>query len=207
MNIRDIMKIAPVIPVLVIDDVDTAADLAKALVAGGLKTLEITLRTPTAFDAIDVIKSSVSDAVVGAGTVNTLEDLKKCQQHNVDFMVSPGLYRPLADAALASGIPYLPGISNATDALAAINAGLDSLKFFPASVSGGTPMLNALNGPYGDLRFCPTGGINKDNFHQYLALENVICVGGSWVAPQKLIAAKDWDAITALAKDCFQPAT
>lgn len=204
MNIRNIMEIAPVIPVLVIEEVDTAVELAQALVDGGLRTLEITLRTKSAFDAIDVIKSSVNNAIVGAGTVNTPQQVALCEKHKVDFMVSPGLYRPLVDCALASGIPYLPGISNASDALSAIDAGLDSLKFFPAGPSGGTAMLSALNGPYDELVFCPTGGINQGNFHDYLALDNVQCVGGSWVAPKKHIADKNWQAISALASDCFK---
>ena len=187
MNIRDIMSAAPVIPVLVIDDVDTAPELAQALADGGLKVLEITLRTPQAFDAIDAIKSSVKDVIVGAGTVNSPDDVAKCKAHGVDFMVSPGLHSPLVTAALASGIPYLPGISTASDALKAIDAGLDSLKFFPAGQSGGPSMLKALNGPYQELRFCPTGGINAENFNDYLALPNVICVGGSWVAPSALV--------------------
>ena len=200
MNIRDIMSAAPVIPVLVIDDVDTAPQLAQALADGGLKVLEITLRTPQAFDAIDAIKSSVKDVIVGAGTVNSPDDVTQCKAHGVDFMVSPGLHSPLVTAALASGIPYLPGISTASDALKAIDAGLDSLKFFPAGQSGGPSMLKALNGPYQELRFCPTGGINAENFNDYLALPNVICVGGSWVAPSALVHKKNWQAIKDLAK-------
>lgn len=201
MNIRDIMHIAPVIPVLVIDDIDTSINLAQALVDGGLRTLEITLRTPAAFDAIDAIRSSVNDAVVGAGTVNTIEQLTQCEQHQVDFIVSPGLYLPLVIEAQARKIPYLPGISNATDALTAVNAGLDSLKFFPALASGGIAMLKALKGPYGDLRFCPTGGINAGNAGDFLMLDNVSCVGGSWVAPKKLITEGNWKEITRLATD------
>ncbi len=204
MNIRDIMQIAPVIPVLVIDNVDTAVDLAQALADGGLRALEITLRTDAAFDAIDAIKASVSDVSVGAGTVNTPDHVKLCEAHKADFMVSPGLNSTLLEAARASGIPYLPGISTASDALVAINAGLDSLKFFPALQAGGTPMLKALNGPYQELQFCPTGGVNAANAQEFLALGNVTCVGGSWVAPSKLIEAKDWNGITKLAKAASQ---
>lgn len=200
MHTRDLLNLAPVIPVLVIDDPDSAVELANALVAGGLPVLEITLRTPTAFEAIAAIQSSVQGAKVGAGTVNTLDQLEQCKKHEVDFMVSPGLYAPLVDAARQAQIPYLPGISSASEALAAINSGLDTLKFFPAQQSGGTAMLKALNGPYGDLRFCPTGGINADNYLDFLELSNVLCVGGSWVAPKQLVAAKDWQAITGLAQ-------
>lgn len=201
MNTRELLNMAPVIPVLVIDDPDSAVDLANALVAGGLPVLEITLRTPTAFEAIAAIQSSVQGAKVGAGTVNTIEQLEQCKKHEVDFMVSPGLYTPLVEAAQQAQIPYLPGISNASEALAAINSGLDTLKFFPAQQSGGTAMLQALNGPYGDLRFCPTGGINANNYLEFLELSNVLCVGGSWVAPKQLVAAKDWQAITTLAQN------
>ena len=198
MKTREILELAPVIPVLVIDNPDTAVDLAKALVDGGLTVLEITLRTPDAFEAIAAIKAKTS-AVVGAGTVNTLAQLQRCADASVDFMVSPGLHVPLVEAAAKKEIPYLPGIATASDALAAINAGLDTLKFFPAEQNGGISMLKALQGPYQDLRFCPTGGINANNCGDYLALENVMCVGGSWVAPRELIAAGDWSAITELA--------
>ena len=204
MTIRDIMQIAPVIPVLVIEEVDIAIDLAQALAKGGLKALEITLRTDAAFDAIDAIKSTVKGVYVGVGTVNTPEQVKQCKAHNVDFMVSPGLHEPLLAAARTSGIPYLPGISTASDALVAINAGLDSLKFFPAVPSGGVPMLKALNGPYGDLQFCPTGGVGASNAQEFLSLSNVTCVGGSWVAPSSLINSKDWNAITRLAKSASE---
>jgi 2-dehydro-3-deoxyphosphogluconate aldolase/(4S)-4-hydroxy-2-oxoglutarate aldolase len=200
MSARHILEVAPVIPVLVIDEPDTAVDLAKALLDGGLSVLEITLRTPEAFAAIARIKSE-TDAVVGAGTVNTLEQLEQCVQHKVDFMVSPGLYLPLVAEAQKHNVPYLPGIATATDALTAINAGLDTLKFFPAEQNGGIPMLKALGGPYQDLRFCPTGGIGPHNYLDYLALPEVKCVGGSWVAPRDLVLKKDWQAITRLARN------
>ncbi len=200
MNTREILGIAPVIPVLVIENPDTAVALGKALVSGGLKVLEITLRTPAAFDAIDAIKNSVDGAIVGAGTVNTPEQLELCAKHGVDFMVSPGFHLPLVRAAADKNIPYLPGIATASEALAAINEGVTTLKFFPAEQNGGVSMLKALGGPYGDLFFCPTGGINAGNYLNYLALGNVLCVGGSWVAPQELIEMQDWQAIQALAK-------
>ncbi len=200
MSARKILEIAPVIPVLVIDRTDYAVDLANALIEGGLSVLEITLRTPEAFDAISTIKANTR-AVVGAGTVNTQEQLARCAELDVDFMVSPGLHLPLVEAAANHNIPYLPGIATATEALTAINAGMDTLKFFPAEQNGGVSMLKALGGPYGALRFCPTGGINPKNCHDYLALENVMCVGGSWVAPQKLVQAQDWAAITQLATE------
>ncbi len=193
------MQASPVIPVLVLEEPDTAAALAQALVSGGLRTLEITLRTAAAFDAIAAIKEAVPDAYVGAGTVNTFQQLEKCQALNVDFMVSPGLHTPLATAALETGIPYLPGIATASEALTAVNLGIESLKFFPAVPAGGVNLLKALSGPYQQLQFCPTGGINADNYQQFLALDNVLCVGGSWVAPASLIKQAAWDDITALA--------
>lgn len=200
MSAKKILEIAPIIPVLVIDDTDTAVELAQALIDGGLTVLEITLRTHHAFDAIEKIKSH-TNAVVGAGTVNTKKQLEQCATAGVDFMVSPGLYMPLIEAAHKSGIPYLPGIGNATEALTAINAGLDTLKFFPAEQNGGIAMLKALGGPYQSLSFCPTGGINANNYKKYLALSNVTCVGGSWVAPGELVHDQNWTAITQLAKE------
>ncbi|OED36894.1 keto-deoxy-phosphogluconate aldolase [Chromatiales bacterium (ex Bugula neritina AB1)] len=193
------MQASPVIPVLVLNNPETAVHVARALVDGGLRTLEITLRTPEAFDAISAIKSAVPGAYVGAGTVNTVEQLQQCENLNVDFMVSPGLHSPLAEAALASGIPYLPGIATASEALTALNMGLDALKFFPAVPAGGVNLLKALNGPYEQLRFCPTGGINAGNYQQFLELSNVTCVGGSWVAPADLIRKNAWSEITGLA--------
>jgi 2-dehydro-3-deoxyphosphogluconate aldolase/(4S)-4-hydroxy-2-oxoglutarate aldolase len=200
MNTREMLELAPVIPVLVIDNPDTAVELAGALTRGGLKVLEITLRTPAAFAAIDAIKAAVDSAIVGAGTVNTLDQLEQCAKHEVDFMVSPGFHLPLVKAAADHNIPYLPGIATASEALAAINAGIHTLKFFPAEQSGGVSMLKALGGPYQELRFCPTGGVNAKNHQDYLALGNVLCVGGSWVAPADLIANQDWQGIEALAR-------
>lgn len=194
------LNISRVIPVLELDNVDTAADLAEALCAGGASVLEITLRTPAAFEIMEVIKNKVPQAYVGAGTVNTPAQIDRCKELDLAFMVSPGLHQPLAEAALKSGIPYLPGVATASDMLGAIDLGLDTLKFFPATAAGGTSMLKALGGPYGDIKFCPTGGINPDNCEEFLSLNNVICVGGSWVASKTLIKDRAWDEITRLAK-------
>ena len=199
-QIRDILELSKVIPVLALDNPDTAPDLARALCKGGASVLEITLRTPAAFDVMEAIKKSVPEAHVGTGTVNTAEHVERCKALDLAFMVSPGLYAPLAETALKSGIPYLPGIASASELLAATHLGLDTLKFFPASAAGGVPMLKALGGPYNDIRFCPTGGINADNLQQYLSLDNVLCVGGSWLAPNNMIETQAWDDITALAK-------
>ncbi len=200
MKIRELLEKSRVIPVLELDDVDTAADLAEALCEGGASVLEITLRTPAAFEAMEAIKTKVPQAYVGSGTVNTKAQIERCKELDLAFMVSPGLHAPIAEAALKSGIPYLPGVATASDMLAAIDLGLDTLKFFPATAAGGTNMLKALGGPYGDIKFCPTGGINSDNCEEFLSLNNVLCVGGSWVAPKSLIKSQSWDEITRLAK-------
>jgi 2-dehydro-3-deoxyphosphogluconate aldolase/(4S)-4-hydroxy-2-oxoglutarate aldolase len=205
MNIRQIMQAAPVIPVLVIDDPQTAVPLCKALVEGGLKVLEITLRTDSAMQSIGLIKNALPDAIVGAGTVNTLEQLQQCADAKVDFLVSPGFHEPLLHAATAAKIPYLPAAATAGEVLRALNAGLDSLKFFPAEAAGGIPMLKSLAGPYTEIQFCPTGGINEGNVRDYLKLSNVTCVGGSWVAPGNLIKAADWDQIRQLAQAASAP--
>jgi len=199
MAIRELLTRSKIIPVLELTDPDTAPDLARALCKGGASVLEITLRTPAAFDVMAAIKKEVPEAIVGAGTVNTTDQIKRCQELELDFMVSPGLHPDLAKTAMASGIPYLPGIATASDILTAIQLGLDTLKFFPATAAGGVNMLKALGGPYGNIRFCPTGGINANNCQQFLELENVLCVGGSWVAPKALVQSKSWDKITALA--------
>jgi len=192
----------PVIPVLALTDVDTAPALANALIEGGLPALEITLRTPQAFDVIAAIKDACPRAIVGAGTVNTAEQVELCARAEVDFMVSPGLYQPLLQVARETSIPYLPGVATASEVLEAINEGLTACKFFPAQQSGGIAMLKALAGPYGEMIFCPTGGINADNFRDFLALGNVFCVGGSWTAPGDLISTNSWSDITDLAKFC-----
>jgi 2-dehydro-3-deoxyphosphogluconate aldolase/(4S)-4-hydroxy-2-oxoglutarate aldolase len=192
----------PVIPVLELTDVDTAPALADALISGGLPALEITLRTSQALDAIAAIKSACPAAIVGAGTVNTPAQLEQCHKAGVDFMVSPGLHKPLLDAARDSGIPYLPGVASASEVLLAINEDLRACKFFPAQQAGGIAMLKAFGGPYAEMRFCPTGGISADNFRDFLALDNVFCVGGSWTAPASLVQQQAWSEITDRAKFC-----
>lgn len=206
MEVRELLQQSKVIPVLALDDPDTAPALAQALCAGGATVLEITLRTPAAFDVLTAIKENVPDAIVGAGTVNTEKQIDRCQQLKLDFMVSPGLHPALVESAQSTGIAYLPGVATASEVLAATMQGLDTLKFFPAVAAGGSAMLKALAGPYADIVFCPTGGINTDNYREFLKLKNVACVGGSWIAPTKLIQAQQWDEITALARSACQPA-
>ena len=199
MNIDAIMRTAPVIPVIVIDDVDHAIPLAEALVAGGLRVLEVTLRTPAALSAIRAMKQ-VPGAIVGAGTVTGVADLNKALAAGAEFIVSPGLTDKLGKAAVAAGVPFLPGIANAGDIMRGLELGLDRFKFFPAMAAGGLPALKALAAPFGQCRFCPTGGISLDNAAEWLAFDPVLCVGGSWVSPK---GAPDKAVIEALAREAF----
>jgi 2-dehydro-3-deoxyphosphogluconate aldolase / (4S)-4-hydroxy-2-oxoglutarate aldolase len=182
-RIDELMRVAPVIPVIVIDDVAHAVPLAKALVAGGLRVLEVTLRTPAALAAIRAMKE-VEGAIVGAGTVTNPRELDAALEAGSEFIVSPGLTDTLGKAAIASGVPFLPGIANAGDIMRGLDLGLDRFKFFPAMAAGGLPALKALAAPFGQCRFCPTGGIDPDNAAEWLAFAPVLCVGGSWVAPR-----------------------
>jgi 2-dehydro-3-deoxyphosphogluconate aldolase/(4S)-4-hydroxy-2-oxoglutarate aldolase len=180
MTIAEIMRLAPVIPVLVVDDAAKARGIAEALVGGGLRTLEVTLRTPAALDVIREMKK-VEGAVVGAGTVLNQRDLGRALDAGAEFIVSPGLTEPLGRAAIASGVPFLPGIAAAGDLMRGLDLGLTHFKFFPAATSGGLPALKALTGPFGEARFCPTGGVTPETAPDWLALEAVLCVGGSWL--------------------------
>ena len=183
MTIADIMQTAPVIPVIVVDDLEHAKPLARALVAGGLPILEVTLRTPVALDAIRAM-SEVEGAIVGAGTVTNERDLASAVDAGSRFIVSPGLTKPLGKAAIRDDIPFLPGIANAGDIMRGLDLGLTHFKFFPAMAAGGVPALKALAAPFGQCRFCPTGGVSLDNAAEWLAFDPVLCVGGSWVAPR-----------------------
>ncbi len=182
-TIADIMQTAPVVPVIVVDDVDQAEPLARALVAGGLRVLEVTLRTPAALDAIRAMKQ-VDGAIVGAGTVTNQQELADAIDAGSEFIVSPGLTESLGKAAIREGVPFLPGISNAGDIMRGLDLGLTHFKFFPAMAAGGLPALKALAAPFGQCRFCPTGGITLENARDWLAFDPVHCVGGSWVAPR-----------------------
>lgn len=199
MKIRELMELAPVIPVLVIDQVEQAVPLAQALVDGGLRVLEVTLRTPAALEAMQAM-SSVEGAIVGVGTALNADDLKRAKDHGAQFAVSPGFTPELGKAAEELALPLLPGVANSADIMRALDSGLRELKFFPASQAGGPAMLKALGGPFVDVVFCPTGGINAASAPDYLAMNNVLCVGGSWVAPASAVSAGKWDEITQLAK-------
>ncbi|MFK8077788.1 MAG: bifunctional 4-hydroxy-2-oxoglutarate aldolase/2-dehydro-3-deoxy-phosphogluconate aldolase [Granulosicoccus sp.] len=202
MNVRELMQVAPVIPVLVIDDVAAAKPLAEALVKGGLRVLEITLRTPVALDAIKAM-TEIDGAIVGVGTALDGDDLKRAQDHGAEFAVSPGFTAELGKAAQDISMPLLPGVATSADIMRARDGGCTEVKFFPAAQSGGPTMLKALGGPFTETKFCPTGGINATSAKDYLALSNVLCVGGSWVAPRSMVEAGDWDGITKLASECL----
>jgi 2-dehydro-3-deoxyphosphogluconate aldolase/(4S)-4-hydroxy-2-oxoglutarate aldolase len=200
MNVVDILRLGPVMPVLVIDAVEHAVPLARALVAGGIRVLEVTLRTPVAFDAVRAIRAAVPDAVVGVGTLTRPDDLAAARQAGAVFGVSPGVYPELLAAATPAGLPLLPGTMTPSDVMAVRAAGYTACKLFPAAQAGGVGMLKALHGPFPDQLFCPTGGIDASTAPGFLSLPNVACVGGSWLAPKALVQAGDWAAITALAK-------
>jgi 2-dehydro-3-deoxyphosphogluconate aldolase/(4S)-4-hydroxy-2-oxoglutarate aldolase len=199
MRIAEICRLAPVIPVLVVEEAGHAAPLARALVEGGLRALEVTLRTPAALDAIRAMADAAPEAVIGAGTLRTPADVQAAVKAGARFGVSPGLSRAVLDAADEAGLPMLPGVATPSEAMAGAERGLEILKFFPAEANGGVPVLRAWESPLAGLFFCPTGGIGLANAPDYLALPNVVCVGGSWVAPKTKLAAGDWQGIVRLA--------
>ncbi|WP_037452181.1 bifunctional 4-hydroxy-2-oxoglutarate aldolase/2-dehydro-3-deoxy-phosphogluconate aldolase [Skermanella stibiiresistens] len=199
-TISAILALGPVVPVLTIDDVETAVPLARALARGGLPAIEVTLRTAASPDAIRAIAAEVPEAVVGAGTILTAKHYEEAVAAGAKFIVSPGCTPDLIEAARRSEVPFLPGAATASEAMALLAAGFTHLKFFPAEPAGGIKMLSSLGAPLPALRFCPTGGISVENAPKYLALPNVVCVGGSWVAPADVVKARDWDKIEALAR-------
>ncbi|MFE6662432.1 bifunctional 4-hydroxy-2-oxoglutarate aldolase/2-dehydro-3-deoxy-phosphogluconate aldolase [Streptomyces sp. NPDC057697] len=194
-----VLDLAPVVPVVVLEDAADAVPLARALVAGGLPAIEVTLRTAAALDAITSIAAEVPDAVVGAGTVISVRNVADTVAAGARFLVSPGWTDGLLDAMKASGVPFLPGVSTTSEVVALLERGVTEMKFFPAEAAGGTAYLKALSAPLPQARFCPTGGISPDSAPSYLALPNVGCVGGSWMVPADAIAAKDWARVERLA--------
>jgi len=206
-TIKDIMAISPIVPVMVIHNVEHAVPLAHALVKGGLKVLEITLRTPAALESIKRIRAEVPDAVVGAGTIINIETLNKAIDAGAEFIVSPGTTDAMIDAALATGVPLLPGIANPSDAMRLLEKGITEMKFFPAEAAGGVPMLKSIGAPIPQISFCPTGGVNQQNVKSYYKLPNVSCVGGSWMCAANLVDAEDWDEITRLSIEAVELAT
>ena len=200
MNIREIVDLAPVIPVLTINKIEHAVPVARALAAGGLRVLEITLRTPVALAAVEAMRKAVPEAIVGVGTLTRAVDFASADRAGAQFGVTPGLTPELAAASRGSRFPLLPGIMTPTELIAARLAGFQVLKLFPAQQAGGVGMLKALIAPFPDVMFCPTGGIFYANAPEFLELPNVVCVGGSWFTPQALLDSSDWAGIESLAR-------
>ncbi|WP_069172597.1 bifunctional 4-hydroxy-2-oxoglutarate aldolase/2-dehydro-3-deoxy-phosphogluconate aldolase [Streptomyces griseus] len=196
-----VLDLAPVVPVVVLEDAADAVPLARALVAGGLPAIEVTLRTAAALDAIRAIAAEVPDAVVGAGTVISVRNVRETVGAGARFLVSPGWTDTLLDAMKAAGVPFLPGVSTTSEVVALLERGVTEMKFFPAEAAGGTAYLKALSAPLPQARFCPTGGISSASASSYLALPNVGCVGGSWMVPADALAAKDWPRVERLAAE------
>ena len=204
MSIENILTSAPVVPVVVIENFEDAVPLAKALYNGGLKALEITLRTPVAAEAVKLMKEAVPEAYVGTGTVIDKATFEASVAAGADFMVSPGVNDELLALARETDIPFLPGAATPSEVMNLASHGFKFLKFFPAEAAGGAPMLKSIGGPLPQIKFCPTGGISLATAPKYLALNNVVCVGGTWMLDKELIANKDWQAIEALAKQASE---
>ncbi len=201
MNADQIMRASPVMAVVVVESAKAGVELARALVAGGCPLVEVTLRTPAALDAIRAIAAEAPDAIVGAGTVLNASDLEAVIKAGAKFAISPGLTPHLLSAGSHSPIPFIPGSGGASDVMLGLEHGYSRFKLFPASVVGGASMLKALSGPFPDVVFCPTGGVNMANARDFLSLPNVACVGGSWLAPKELVEAEHWSDITELARE------
>ena len=204
---KNVLNAGPVMPVMVIQNLDDAVPLAKALVAGGIKVLEITLRTPIALDAIRLISQEVKEAIVGAGTITSPEQLQAAEDAGAVFAISPGLTPTLLAAAKIGKIALIPGISTLSELMMGMEYGLDHFKFFPAEAAGGIPMLKSIAGPIPQATFCPTGGISPENYNAYLNLSNVACVGGSWLVPSDAVKSKNWAKVTELAKQAIDNVT
>ncbi|MCT2590161.1 bifunctional 4-hydroxy-2-oxoglutarate aldolase/2-dehydro-3-deoxy-phosphogluconate aldolase [Streptomyces sp. N2-109] len=199
-----VLDLAPVVPVVVLDAVEDAVPLARALVAGGLPAIEVTLRTDAALDAITRIAAEVPEAVIGAGTLLTPEQVRAAVDAGARFLVSPGWTDRLLDAMRAPGVPFLPGVSTTSEVVALLERGVTEMKFFPAEAAGGVPYLKSLAAPLPRARFCPTGGIGAASAPDYLTLPNVGCVGGTWMLPSNALAAKDWSRVERLARAAAQ---
>lgn len=198
---REVMRDAPVIPVIVLADAAHAVPLARALIEGGIRMLEVTLRTPAALDCIKAIARDVPGAVIGAGTVRNAKDAQSAADAGARFIVSPGYTSALGRTIRELGLAYLPGVSTSSEIMAAQDDGFSELKFFPAVQAGGVAMLKAWHGPFSDVTFCPTGGVTASNAREFLALPNVACVGGSWIAPADAMQRGDWTSVTRLARE------
>ncbi|GAA8392919.1 bifunctional 4-hydroxy-2-oxoglutarate aldolase/2-dehydro-3-deoxy-phosphogluconate aldolase [Helicobacter pylori] len=199
-KIIEVLQISPIIPVVVIENIKNAVPLAQSLVEGGIQIIEVTLRSSCALEAIELIAKNVPKMRVGAGTILNPTQLEQAQNRGAEFLISPGLTIKLLEYAKKKDMPLIPGVSSSSEVMQALELGYNALKFFPAEYCGGVKLLNAFNGPFKGVKFCPTGGISADNMHSYLNLENVLCVGGSWLTPKNLIQNKEWDKITEICK-------
>ncbi|WP_001152730.1 bifunctional 4-hydroxy-2-oxoglutarate aldolase/2-dehydro-3-deoxy-phosphogluconate aldolase [Helicobacter pylori] len=199
-KIIEILQISPIVPVVVIEDIKDAVPLAQSLIEGGIHIIEVTLRSSCALEAIELIAKNVPKMRVGAGTILNPTQLEQAQNRGAEFLISPGLTIKLLEYAKKKDMPLIPGVSSSSEVMQALELGYNALKFFPAEYCGGVKLLNAFNGPFKGVKFCPTGGISADNMHSYLNLENVLCVGGSWLTPKNLIQNKEWDKITEICK-------
>ncbi|GAA8149492.1 bifunctional 4-hydroxy-2-oxoglutarate aldolase/2-dehydro-3-deoxy-phosphogluconate aldolase [Helicobacter pylori] len=199
-KIIEVLQISPIVPVVVIENIKDAVPLAQSLVEGGIQIIEVTLRSSCALEAIGLIVKNVPKMRVGAGTILNSTQLEQAQNRGAEFLISPGLTIKLLEYAKKKDMPLIPGVSSSSEVMQALELGYNALKFFPAEYCGGVKLLNAFNGPFKGVKFCPTGGISADNMHSYLNLENVLCVGGSWLTPKNLIQNKEWDKITEICK-------
>ncbi|GAA8145306.1 bifunctional 4-hydroxy-2-oxoglutarate aldolase/2-dehydro-3-deoxy-phosphogluconate aldolase [Helicobacter pylori] len=199
-KIIEILQISPIVPVVVIENIKDAVPLAQSLIEGGIPIIEVTLRSSCALEAIELIAKNVPKMRVGAGTILNLTQLEQAQNKGAEFLISPGLTIKLLEHAKKKDMPLMPGVSSSSEVMQALELGYNALKFFPAEYCGGVKLLNAFNGPFKGVKFCPTGGISVDNMRSYLALENVVCVGGSWLTPKDLVQNKEWDKITEICK-------
>ncbi|GAA7491394.1 bifunctional 4-hydroxy-2-oxoglutarate aldolase/2-dehydro-3-deoxy-phosphogluconate aldolase [Helicobacter pylori] len=199
-KIIEVLQISPIIPVVVIENIEDAVPLAQSLVEGGIHIIEVTLRSSCALEAIELIAKNVPKMRVGAGTILNPTQLEQAQNRGAEFLISPGLTIKLLEYAKKKDMPLIPGVSSSSEVMQALELGYNALKFFPAEYCGGVKLLNAFNGPFKGVKFCPTGGISADNMRSYLNLENVLCVGGSWLTPKNLIQNKEWDKITEICK-------
>ncbi|GAA7257562.1 bifunctional 4-hydroxy-2-oxoglutarate aldolase/2-dehydro-3-deoxy-phosphogluconate aldolase [Helicobacter pylori] len=199
-KIIEVLQISPIVPVVVIEDLKDAVPLAQSLIEGGIPIIEVTLRSSCALEAIELIAKNVPKMRVGAGTILNLTQLEQAQNRGAEFLISPGLTPSLLEHAKKKNMPLIPGVSSSSEVMQALEWGYNALKFFPAEYCGGVKLLNAFNGPFKGVKFCPTGGISADNMRSYLNLENVLCVGGSWLTPKDLIQNKEWDKITEICK-------
>ncbi|WP_104761809.1 bifunctional 4-hydroxy-2-oxoglutarate aldolase/2-dehydro-3-deoxy-phosphogluconate aldolase [Helicobacter cetorum] len=205
-KIREFLQISPIVPVVVIESLEDAVPLAESLIEGGIKVIEVTLRSTCALESIELITKSVPEMCVGAGTILNTTQLEQAKSRGAEFLISPGLTPTLLEYAKKKDVPLIPGVSSSSEVMQALEFDYNTLKFFPAENIGGVKLLNAFNSPFKEVKFCPTGGISLNNMHTYLNLENVLCVGGSWLTPKDLVKNKEWDKIINLVKESLNQA-